>query len=76
VCVRESITGKVYWRRFVLTSPEWKQAGFGMYPETIGTFQFSGLGITFKWLTCQATLWVLVFIRFSAAFLAMMKFVS
>lgn len=43
---------------------------------TTGTFQFSGLGITFKGLACQATLWVLVFISFSAAFLAMMKFVS
>jgi hypothetical protein len=40
---------------------------------TAGRFQFSGLGITFKGFACQATLWVVVFISFSAAFLAFMK---
>jgi hypothetical protein len=40
---------------------------------TAGRFQFSGLGITFKGVACQATLWVVVFISFSGAFLALTK---
>lgn len=41
-----------------------------------GTFQFSGLGINFKGLACQATIWVVVFVSFSVAFLAVMKCVA
>lgn len=45
----------------------------GLSNVNAGDFQFSGLGINFKGLACQATIWVAVFVSFSVAFLAVVK---
>jgi hypothetical protein len=41
-----------------------------------GRFQFSGLGMVFKGFACEATIWVVVFVSFAAAFLAVSKCVA
>jgi hypothetical protein len=41
-----------------------------------GKFQFSGLGMDFKGFACEATIWVVVFVSFTAAYVAVLKCIA